>query len=104
VIENLAFYRRRADFRLHAYVVMPDHLHLLITPQRCGLSDCMRNVKSLVAKSVRELLGRSGPIWQARFHDRGVRTMTEFQRYVAYIHMNPVVAGLCGRPQDYRFS
>src|SRR3990172_3202171 len=73
VIENLAFYRDRGDFSLHAYVVMPDHIHLVITPRSAELPDVMRNLKSYSAKQIRDKTGNSGSVWQSRFHDRAIR-------------------------------
>jgi REP element-mobilizing transposase RayT len=104
VVENLRFYRDRGDFRLHAYVIMPDHLHLLLTPDRVDLSGCMRNLKSFIAKALHERGVRAGAVWQSRFHDRGIRGEYQFESAAEYIHMNPVKAGLAGVPSDFRYS
>jgi putative transposase len=69
VVETLSYYRDRGDYTLHAFVVMPDHLHLLLTPHGKSISDVMRNIKSWIAKEVRERRGHIGPMWQASFHD-----------------------------------
>jgi len=57
-IRNLYFYRDRGDYVLHGFVVMPDHVHLLLTPLKETISDVMRNIKSYVAKDVREETGQ----------------------------------------------
>jgi hypothetical protein len=51
-------------------------------------------------------LGRrqSGELWQGRFFDRALRTVTEYHDKVEYIHLNPVRAGLVGHPEDWRWS
>jgi putative transposase len=104
VIDNLRFYEDRGDFELLAYVVMPDHLHVLLTPLRGSISDNLRNVKCHVARQVREQIGGEGPIWQVSFHDRIVRCEADIQRFADYIHYNPVEAGLCLEPEDFAFS
>jgi putative transposase len=69
VVETVSYYRNRGDYTLHAFVVMPDHLHLLLTPPGKSISDVMRNIKSWVAKEVRERARCTGAIWQVSFHD-----------------------------------
>ena len=104
VVSNLRFYRDRGDFLLHAFVVMPDHLHLATTPLKGSISDVMRNVKSYVAKEVREITRRPGPVWQDGFYDRMIRTERHFHRVADYIHENPVAANLCDVATEWRFS
>ena len=104
VLRNLRFYRDRFDFKLHAYVVMPDHLHLLLTPGRIQLPDIMRNLKSYIAKEVHEAQNGGGSTWQPRFHDRGIRDHRQFDAALKYIHLNPVKAGLARSEDEYEFS
>jgi putative transposase len=103
-IDTLIFYRDRGDFILHAFVVMPDHMHLLMTPLVGTISDAMRNVKSWIAKEVRQRNGIHGKIWQTRFHDTFVRNDAHFNEVIQYIHWNPVMAGIVREPGDYHFS
>jgi len=104
VIGNLAFYRERGALSLHAYVVMPDHLHLVITPRRVELPDVMRNIKSYCAKQIRELTRTEGPVWRSRFHDRAIRNETQYRQAIEYVHQNPVKAGLVQSEEDYKYS
>lgn len=105
LVKNLGFYRDRMKFGLHAYVIMPDHIHLLVTPRRpATISDVMRNFKSYSSKEMREVLGMRGPIWQARFHDRVIRSERQFRAALDYTHLNPVRAGLAESAGDYEFS
>ncbi|MBI1886395.1 MAG: transposase [Chloroflexi bacterium] len=104
IMDNLRFYRDHMGFRLHGYVVMPDHVHLLITPGSCSISDIMRNFKSFTGKQIREALRISGPIWQSRFYDRVIRDEAQFVAALNYIHLNPVKDGLVSLPEDYEFS
>ena len=104
VIENLAFYRDRGDFSLHAYVIMPDHLHLVITPRRVELPDVMRNVKSYCAKGIREATGVLGRVWQSRFHDMAIRSEIQYRQAIEYVHQNPERAGLVQSDEEYEYS
>jgi len=104
VVRNLQFYETRGDYALHGFVVMPDHMHLLIVPVAFPLSDCMRNVKSFVAKEMRDVTGVNGSIWQSSFHDRVVRGDRMYSNTLEYIHFNPVEAGLCKDRYDFPYS
>jgi putative transposase len=93
----------RHDARLFGYVIMTNHVHLLIGVKGGGpdLSSLMRDIKSL---SWRRLFpGRAG-VWMARFDDVAIFTEEQFRVKLAYIHHNPVRAGLVARPEDYEFS
>ena len=97
-------------FHLYAVVVMPEHVHLLMTPLRdpqgnvfC-LSEILRGIKGASARSVNQLLGGSGPLWQEESFDHWVRTPEEFARISKYIENNPVSAGLVKRPEDWPWS
>ncbi len=105
VLKNLQFYRDRMKFALHGYVIMPDHVHLLITPrQPATVSDITRNFKSYTSKEIREALAIRGPIWQRRFYDRVIRSEEQFRTALDYIHLNPVRAGVVRSARDCDFS
>ena len=85
-----------ANYALHAWVVMPNHVHMLITPLS-NVSSLMQRLKGATAREANRLLGRSGtPFWQHESYDRLVRDAREFRRIENYIIQNPVRAGLCG--------
>ncbi|MFZ0590960.1 MAG: transposase [Bryobacteraceae bacterium] len=89
---------------LHAYVVMPNHVHVLWTPH-VALSDLIRQVKGPTACNANKLLGRTGePFWQQEYFDRLVRRDIEFGRIRHYIEWNPVRAALVARPEDFPWS
>jgi valyl-tRNA synthetase len=94
---------------LHQMVVMPDHVHLLITPLRdesgdwYKLADLMHSIKSFTATEINKLRGASGKLWQQEYYDRIVRDEEELLEKWNYIINNPVKAGLVGRPEDYAF-
>ena len=93
--------------KLHAAVVMPDHVHLLLTPLRdeqgwpYALSAILKLIKGVSARSVNKLLGSSGPVWQEESFDLVLRSNESFQAKTEYIRQNPVRRGLEKRPEDY---
>jgi REP element-mobilizing transposase RayT len=94
---------------LHAAVVMPDHVHLLITPWRdedgnfYGLAEILSGIKGASAHSVNRMLGRSGSVWQDESFDHILRSDESLAAQAEYICHNPVRKGLVTRPEDYRW-
>ena len=83
-------------------VVMPDHVHLLVTPyETANIGDILRRIKSASAYRVNRHTGRRRPLWQRESFDRLVRAGENPDRKRAYIFHNPVRAGLVARPEDY---
>ena len=82
------------DYELHAWVVMPNHAHLLITP-RVDVPILLRRLKGASAREANKLLGQTGqPFWEDESYDHLVRDADEFHRIENYILNNPVRAGL----------
>jgi len=89
------------DYELHAWVVMPNHAHLLITP-RVDVPILLRRLKGASAREANKLLGQSGqPFWQDESYDHLVRDANEFHRIENYILQNPVRAGLARSAEEY---
>ena len=92
-------------YHLHAWVVMPNHVHVLFTPRPGhGVSDVIGNWKSYTAKEVNKILGRTGQFWQADYFDRFIRSDAHYDDAVEYIEKNPVVAGLCATTEEWPFG
>src|SRR5205814_593617 len=97
-------YRDLRDFEVHAFVVMPNHVHLLVTPL-ADVSRIMQSLKRFTARECNRILGATGsPFWQNESYDRLVRDDAEFQGIVRYIEVNPVKAGLAAVPEEFRWS
>lgn len=93
-----------ADYRLHTWVVMPNHVHLLLTPN-IEPSVALRRLKGSSARQANKLLGLTGqPFWQAKSYDHLVRSRAEFERIENYILQNPVRAGLARSEEEYPWS
>lgn len=92
---------------LHGVVVMPDHVHMIFTPLKdeqgstYGLSEIMRSIKGVSARSINKALGRAGPVWQHESFDRLLRSYESTMAKVEYICQNPVRKGLVEKPDDY---
>ena len=91
-------------YELHAFVVMPNHVHLLITPI-IVLPKLMKSLKGITAKRANAILALTGTrFWQEESYDHLVRDHREFEKIRRYIENNPVRAGLVKDPSDYRWS
>ncbi|HBX56836.1 REP-associated tyrosine transposase [Pseudomonas sp. UBA2684] len=84
-----------------AWVVMPDHLHWLVTLEGHSLDAVMRQIKSNSARRINRQLGRAGALWQDGYHDRALRKDADLQAAARYIVANPLRAGLVERVGDY---
>jgi REP element-mobilizing transposase RayT len=90
----LAGENERGFYELHAYVVMPNHVHVLLLP-RVDLPVITRWLKGSTARRANQILGRTGqPFWQDESFDHWVRNGSEMARIIRYIERNPVTAGL----------
>jgi REP-associated tyrosine transposase len=107
--------RVRYDFMIYGFVVMPNHVHLLISEPKQGTIATV--IQSLKVASFRYHkthicqqkadMGHkieSSPFWQRRYYDRNVRDHEEFINDLKYIHRNPVKRGLVEKPEDWPWS
>jgi REP element-mobilizing transposase RayT len=94
-----------AHYKLLEWVIMPNHVHVLIeTGLSSSLTTIVKAWKSYTAKRATAVLVRTGTFWAADYFDRFVRGEAHYLNVVRYIRENPVKAGLCARPEDWRFS
>ena len=92
-------------FDLPAWVVMPNHVHAVVRPlPRFSLSQILHSWKGFSAAGANKLLHRQGEFWQGESYDHLVRDEEDMHRCCHYTTMNPVNAGLCARPEDWRWS
>jgi len=117
LIFESALERVRRSFRLqvYGYVIMPEHVHLLLSePQQSAplkpkdglngpplLCDALKSLKQGVS---RRLIGDAERFWQKRYYDFNIRDYPQFVEKLRYMHRNPVKAGLCERPEDWDWS
>jgi len=91
-------------FWVVGYVVMPEHVHLLVTePERGGLALALQMLKQTVSRRVEVKVG-GRPFWQARYYDFNVWSEGKWLEKLRYIHDNPVKRGLVQRAEDWQWS
>lgn len=104
VAETIRAGESRNLYELSAWVIMPNHVHLLILPDK-PLPRITHWIKGRTARESNLVLGRGGePFWQHESYDHWVRNEKEFQGIAAYIEQNPVKAGLAATPEDWPWS
>ena len=97
-------YRRQGKFQLHAFVVMPEHMHLLLTPAK---NVTLERTVQLVKGGYSHAFGlkfQAGEVWQRGFTDHRIRDAEDFARHRDYIHQNPVKRKMVERATEYRYS
>jgi putative transposase len=93
---------RGKSYLLHAYVIMPDHFHLLISPQE-SLERAMQNIKGGFSFRAKRAFDWKQDIWQPGFSDHRIRGGEDLDRHLAYIRHNPVKARLCEKSEQYSY-
>ncbi|MBX3026486.1 transposase [bacterium] len=92
-------------YRLHAWVVMPNHVHVVATILAGhALSRTVHSWKSFTAHRIRARTRQRGRIWHPDYWDRFIRDDEHFRTAVEYVEYNPVLAGLARRPEQWLFS
>ena len=105
LIEGLLRYRDRGVYLLHEFVIMPDHLHLMLTPSATtSLEKAIQLIKGGSSYQIRKARNHKMEVWQVGFHDWTIRDSNDWQTKVEYIHTNPVRAKLVQRPEAWPYS
>ena len=98
--QSLEQIHKRYVFHVFGYVVMPEHVHLLVSePRRATLARAMLALKTSVAKQSKER-----PFWQIRYYDFNIFSNAKRTEKLRYIHRNPVTRGLVNQPQEWQWS
>ena len=125
IIDSLNYYRYQYDCKLIGYVIMPDHIHLLIWPAaEKVITDFMRDFKRFTSGRITRQAKVEGKadwinnfeeagtktdraehkVWQDSFWEQTIYTEDFLRQKLNYIHLNPVRAELCASPEDYPYS
>ena len=102
LIDTLYPYRGQA-YLLHELVIMPEHIHILITPQT-SLEKAVQFIKGGFSFRAKKELGSNMEVWQKGFQDHRIRDAGDYAQHVRYIHDNPVRRHLCEFASEYPFS
>ena len=101
MVETLQGYREKGSFVLHAFVVMPDHVHVLLTPAAAvSLEKTLQLMKGGFSFRLKSKVN----VWERGHFDRRIADLDGYEACVRYIHENPVVAGLVDTADAYLFS
>ena len=125
IIDNLGFYQERGDFTIIAYVVMPNHIHIVVNVKKnLSVSLCIGNFKRITSRQISKHLHDTGnhalikrlliaaeqepakdtKIWKPRFDSFVLNNIDTLNQKIQYIHNNPVKAGLVENPNDWPYS
>jgi putative DNA methylase len=105
LVQNALLHFDSERYELHGWVVMPNHVHGLITPREfVSLPAILHSWKSFTSKEANRLLKLRGSFWQEDYFDRYIRSEEHFNRVLFYIAENPVRAGLCRDARDWLWS
>jgi putative transposase len=104
-IEVLRSYVTARKFKVHDFVVMPDHVHLQVTlNESITIEKAMQFTKGGFSYRAKKELGYQGEIWQRGFSEVRILNRSSFLKHREYIEQNPVEAGLVDSPQKYPYS
>ena len=106
VIDKIDCYRLRDNVKIHGYVVMPNHFHLLLSiPENRSISVFMRDLKKRIVYEYFQLYNSHiHKFWQHRFDDVNIYSENVFLTKLSYIHYNPVKVGFVECPEDWKYS
>jgi putative transposase len=104
-IEVLRTYMRSGKMTVHDFVIMPNHVHILMTvPGEMSIEKAMQLIKGSFSFRASNELGFCGEIWQRGYSDVRILDDKSFQQHREYIENNPVKAGLANRPDEYPYG
>ncbi|HEY1499208.1 MAG TPA: transposase [Acidobacteriaceae bacterium] len=93
--------RAKGRYQLHAFVLMPDHVHLLLTPAPdVSIEKAMQFIKGGFSFRLKSKF----PVWEKSFTLRRIEDPCDYETHRNYIHANPVQAHLCPQPEDFPWS
>ena len=105
LLETFFTYRDRRAYALHEFVIMPDHLHLILTPgPTTGLEKALQLIKGGSSHRIHKERDQRSEIWQLGFYDWTIRDYNDWRTKVEYIHQNPVRAKLVDKPEKWLYS
>lgn len=105
IVKDALLFNDAKRYDLMSWVIMPNHAHVLFrTLPDIHLPDALHSIKSFTAQEANKVLGRTGRFWQSESFDRYIRNARHCTAVMHYIENNPVKAGLCGHPEEWRWG
>ena len=104
VVEAILFGKNQQWYYLLSFVIMPDHMHLIIIPRDKNISQCMKSIKGFSARRINSMFDRRGSLWQNGFYDYILDDEEKVLSRVKYVENNPVRKGIVTNPEHYGYS
>lgn len=104
LLKAIFFGRSQRWYYLLSFVIMPDHMHLIIIPRYKNISNSMKSIKGFSARCINKVFSRQGSIWQSGFYDYMLDSQKKILSRIKYIEDNPARKGLVNNPGDYNYS
>lgn len=105
LIACMVRYRDMSFYLLHEFVIMPNHLHIILTPtSETSLEKAMQLIKGGSSHEIHARRKNKMQIWQSGFHEESIRDQHDYRRKVEYIHMNPVEAHLVENSREWIYG
>jgi putative transposase len=105
MVKTIFRYRDAGEFELHEYVIMPDHIHVVLTPKSgSSVERAAQLIKGGFSHDIRLAGSSLNAIWQLRYHDRRVRNADEYREIARYVRENPVRRGLAKTAAEWPYS
>ncbi|MGB6220179.1 REP-associated tyrosine transposase [Haloferula sp.] len=104
VLQTIIIEGHPEQYRLLSWCIMPNHVHIMIRLNHMPLAKVIQRWKGASAIRINKLNLRTGKLWAREYFDRVIRDETHYDRALAYINRNPVMAALCQAPEDWPFS
>lgn len=104
LVGALDFCRGALLFQILGYVIMPDHMHILVLPEgEADITRIMHSFKNYTGRTIKKMLGLETPVWQHQFYDHVIRSDADLRARLEYMHGNPIRQGLVERIEAYRW-
>lgn len=105
VVSSIIWAKKQGWWRILGFVIMPDHYHAIVGLRSARrLSSIMESINKYTARRLNGLFQREGPFWQDGFYEHLVRDRKDYDNILAYVHNNPVEAGLVDSPDAWEYS
>jgi len=104
LLEAILFGRKQKWYYLLSFVIMPDHIHLVLIPREKSISECIKAVKGFSARKVNDMSDKKGSIWQEGFYDYILEDEKKTLGRMRYIEENPVRKGMAAQAEEYGYG
>ena len=103
-LDNLLKYKKKFDWIIYCYCLLPNHYHLLIQTKNDPLGEIIKSLQTAYGVWFNKKYKRVGPVFSGRYKSIIIQKDGYFLQVSKYIHLNPVKAKLCQKPSDYPYS